>query len=122
MTGLAIQSALLLSLGQGEVRYAVRYDIGGMERVAERRGLAVSDCMFAHPTLPIGSKASITGLVTGHTELCDQRDTSQDVDKERHIRLRRVELGFNEAHRICPPGWEGKATECAVIFRVIRTP
>jgi hypothetical protein len=127
--GLVAQAALILALGHGEIRYAVYYRPGLMEAMAVKRGVAGGDCHFAHPTFPIGTRARIRGLRTGHEELCVQADTSQDVDttgrgsqesdRQRHIRLRRVELGFDEAARICPRGWRGKATECAVVFRVI---
>lgn len=129
MTGLIAGAALVLGLGHGEIRYAVRYDPGLMAAMAYKRGVVASECYFAHPTLPIGSRAWITGVQTNHSELCVQADTSQsrdttgrnsaESDRARHIRLRRVELGFSEALRICPPGWQGKATECAVVFRVI---
>lgn len=128
MTGLVAQAIVAFALGHGEIRYAVYYNPGRMEGVAVYRGLSITPCMFAHPTLPIGTRARIRGLRTNHSELCDQRDTSQNVDttgrgsaesdRARHIRLSRVELGFAEAHRICPRGWQGAAKECAVVFRV----
>lgn len=120
---------MVLSLGHGELRYAVRYDPELMAAMASKRGVAASECYFAHPTLPIGSRAWITGVQTNHSELCVQADTSAGVDttgrnsaesdRARHIRLRRIELGYDDALRICPPGWQGKATECAVVFRVM---
>jgi hypothetical protein len=129
VTGLVARAALILALGHGELRYAVMYDPDLMAAMAEKRGVAAAECYFAHPTLPIGTRARIRGLVTGHEELCIEADTSagvdttgrgsQESDRQRHIRLRRVELGFDEAARICPPGWRGKASECAVWFRVI---
>lgn len=129
MTGLIAGAALVMALGHGELRYAVRYDPELMAAMASKRGVVTSECYFAHPTLPIGSQAWIRGVRTGHEELCVQADTSQhtdtsgrhsaESDRARHIRLRRIELGYDEARRICPQGWQGKATECAVVFRVI---
>lgn len=128
VTGLIAGAALVLALGHGELRYAVRYDPELMAAMAYKRGVAAGECYFAHPTLPIGTRAYIRGVRTGHEELCVQADTSQtrdtsgrnsaESDRARHIRLRRVELGFSEALRICPPGWRGAAKECAVVFRV----
>ena len=130
MTGLVAQAALVgaLLVG-GDLRFAVRYDPGVMEGIAEWRGLPVTRCMFAHPTLPIGTRAWIRGNRTGHGEWCDQADTSEDVDttgrhssesdRQRHIRLKRVELGYEESFRICGDWWEGAAVECPVEVWVI---
>ena len=113
----------------GDMRFAVRYDPGLMERIAVKRGIPTEPCLFAHPVTAIGSYAYIRGVRTGHMERCRQADTSQDVDtsgrgsqesdRARHIRLRRVELGYAESVRICPPGWQGKATECEVLVWAI---
>jgi hypothetical protein len=128
--GLAVKAALILALGTGgDIRWAVRYDPDLMKEVAERRGLAVTACMFAHPTLPIGGWAYIRGVRTGHMERCRQVDTSQkrdttgrnsgESDRARHIRLKRIELGYAESFRICGKGWQGAAKECPVKVWVI---
>lgn len=129
MVGLIASAALVGVLSGADVRWAVRYDPGGMARMALRRGIPVSPCMFAHPTLAIGSWAWIRGIRTGHMERCRQVDTSQDrdttgrgsaeSDRQRHIRLKRVELGYEESFRICGDWWEGAAVECPVEVWVI---
>lgn len=117
---LAVKALLILALGAGgDTRWAVRYDPGGMARVAQRRHLPITPCMFAHPTLPIGTRVRILGLRTGHAELCDQVDTSEAIDRARHIRLKRIELGYDEALRICGKSWGGAAVECPVSVWVI---
>ena len=129
MTGLILQAALVGVLSGGDARNAVRYDPQLMELMATRRGSAVSSCLFAHPVLPIGGWAWIRGMRTGHMERCRQVDTSQDIDttghnsgesdRQRHIRTKRVELGHDEALRICGGGWEGAAMECPVVLWVV---
>jgi hypothetical protein len=128
--GLAIQAALALALGAGgDLRWAVRYDPGLMEHMAAKHGLVATGCHFAHPTLPIGTRARIEGVRTGRSEACTQADTSALVDttgrhstesdRQRHIRLKRIELGFNESFRICGKGWGGAAKDCPVRVWVI---
>jgi len=118
--GLIVRAALVLALGAGgDLRFAVRYDPGLMEHMAVKRGLSAAGCHFAHPTLPIGTRVRILGIRTGHAEICTQADTSEAIDRARHIRLKRIELGYNEALRICGKGWGGTAKECPVRVWVI---
>lgn len=129
MSGLIVQAALIGVLAGGDARWAVRYDEDLMADIARRRGIAVERCLFAHPTLPIGTWAWIRGVRTGHMEHCREADTSADVDttgqgssesdRQRHIRTKRVELGFAEAMRICGEGWGGDARSCPVKVWVI---
>ncbi len=116
MRGLALGAALMLSLGsQSTEHQAVRYDPGMMERVSGNRGLPVVECMFSHPTLPIGTWVWVKGVKTGHLERCRSTDTSEDVDRPRHIRNRTIELGFRESLRICGSRWGGAAKDCPVV-------
>ena len=130
MTGLVTTAALVLALGAGgDTRFAVRYDLGAMGRAAQTHGIPVTDCMFAHPILPLGTRARIRGMRTGHEEICVQGDTSQDrdttgrnsaeSDRARHIRLKRVELSYSASFRICGAGWEGAAVECEIRMWVL---
>jgi len=124
------KAVLVWALGAGgDLRFAVRYDPDLMESMALKRGIPIERCLFAHPTLPIGTRARILGLRTGHAELCTQADTSQDrdttgrnsgeSDRARHIRLKRIELGYDESFRICGARWQGAAKECPVRVWVI---
>lgn len=97
-----------------DVRYAVRYDPGGMEHVSEVRKLPIVDCMFAHPTLPIGTWAFVEGAQTGVRRRCRVTDTSQPQDKARHIRTKLIELDYWSSLAICPVGWQGARRECMV--------
>jgi hypothetical protein len=121
VTGLVAQAALIFALGCTgyQERLAVRYDPDLMEGIARARGLPITPCLFAHPTLPLGTRARILGVRTGHAEWCDQADTSEDVDRARHIRLRRIELSYAASLRICGAQWGGAAVECPVRVWVI---
>lgn len=86
-----------------------------MEEVAVRRGMAVASCMVAHPTAPIGTWL----VVRGRTVLrCRVVDTSQPVDRARHIRTGLVELDYVSARAICPRGWTGASRECGIRWKM----
>lgn len=115
------QAAAALALGAAmagaDVRYAVRYDPGSMERVSANRNMPIVGCMLAHPTLDLGVWVLVEGAQTGVRRRCRVTDTSQPQDKARHIRTRLIELDDASARAICPRGWQGKRSECKVLVR-----
>lgn len=119
--GLIAKALLILAVGQfGEWHgaFAVRYDPGVFARVSRNRGLPIVACMVAHPTLPIGTWIEVDG--PAGRERARITDTSAPADKARHIRLKRVELDYSCARRVCPPGWQGAAVECPISWRTLR--
>lgn len=116
-SGLA-KLAFVLALGVWHPAYAVRYDPGGMERVAGNRGMSVVSCMAAHHSLPLGTWIEVEGP-RGKTK-ARITDTSQPWDAERHKRLKRMEFSYGCALAICPRGWQGAAIECPISWRTLR--
>ena len=58
--------------------------------------------MISSPIYPVGTILWVYGANTDNLERCFVMDTSAPMDKQRHIRMRRViELGYNEALRMC---------------------
>src|SRR5687768_1962129 len=111
--------ALVLCLGAGCLEgwtegRAVYYAPGLMEHMSAKRGLPVAACMAAHPTAGIGNWILVEGVRTGVRKRCRVVDTSQEWDRARHIRTGLVELDFDSAHAICPPGWDGASRLCPV--------
>lgn len=94
--------ALALLGGEETAGYAPRYSPGLMAKVAERRGLAPVACMVSSPIYPVGTWIWVWGRTTFALEYCRVTDVSASADRARHIRTRRVvELGYDEAKRIC---------------------
>ena len=92
------------SLLGGEVHagYAPRYSQGVMERVSRVRDLRAVECMVSSPYYPVGTWVWVWGRNTNVLERCRVTDVSAAKDRERHIRTKRVvELGYEEARRIC---------------------
>jgi hypothetical protein len=107
---LIAKAALILALGvwqpTWDTRITAHYRPGLMEGVVEYRrergwDIPLSNCYLAHPTLPIGEWVQVKGLNTGKTLMCVGADTSQDEDRERHIKAKLVEVGFDEAKILC---------------------
>lgn len=123
--GLILQAMLALVVGVGSVlepwhgAFAVRYAPGVFERVSRNRDMPIVSCMAAHPTLALGTWIEIEGP-TGHREKARITDTSHPRDRARHIRLKRVELSYECSQRTCRKGWQGKASECPVRWRIVR--
>jgi len=113
--GLA-SAALILTLGFWHPAYAVRYDPGGMERVAGNRGMSVVSCMAAHPTLELGTWIEVEG--PAGTADARVTDTSAPVDRQRHIETQRAEFSYDCAKRLCSVAWEGAAVECPIVWRI----
>jgi hypothetical protein len=107
------------SLLGGEVHagYAPRYSPGVMERVARVRDLAPVDCMVSSPRYEVGAWIWVYGANTGTLLHCRVTDVSQTRDRARHLRTKReVELGFEEAQRLCGASALDKRPEqCPVI-------
>lgn len=104
MSRLLVELYIALALLGGEemVGYAPRYSPGLMARVAERRGLTPVACMVSSPIYPVGTWVWVWGRSTHTLERCRVTDVSASADRARHIRTRRiVELGYDEAKRIC---------------------
>ena len=82
--------------------------------------MPVVPCMVASPTLPIGSWIWIWGPNTHTLRHCRVTDTSEDRDRARHIRMRRVELGHSEAISLCGrAAMRDRPEQCKIIvFRV----
>lgn len=73
-----------------------------MERVSRVRDLPAVECMVSSPYYSIGTMVWVWGKNTQALERCRVTDVSAAKDRERHIRTKRVvELGYEEARRIC---------------------
>ena len=116
--GLVVKALLILAVGVWHPAWAVRYDPGGMGRVARNRGMSVVPCMAAHHSLPLGTWIEVEG--PGGTAKARITDTSQSWDAERHKRLKRMEFSYGCSLDICPPGWQGAAVECPISWRTLR--
>lgn len=96
------------------------YAKGVMERVACNRDMSIVPCMIASPTIPIGTWVNVYGVNTGVVRECRVTDTSAQEDKARHIKLRRIELGYNEAISLCgKKAMKGPPEDCPIlVFQV----
>jgi hypothetical protein len=82
--------------------YAPRYDPGGMAHVANMRGLTHARCMVSSPTVGIAEWVYVVSKNNGAVRYCKVVDTSEAIDRARHIRTRRiVELSFADARALC---------------------
>jgi hypothetical protein len=81
---------------------APHYRAGLMGEVADWRGLERVDCMVSSPTVGINEWVYVWGLNTGALRYCKVVDTSEDIDRARHIRTgRRVEFSRDIAIIMC---------------------
>jgi hypothetical protein len=115
---LAAKAALILALGVWHEGWAVRYDPGGMERVAGKRGMSIVPCMVAHHSLPLGTWVEVEGPA-GKAK-ARVTDVSQPWDAERHKRLKRMEFSYRCSLAICLTNWQGAAVECPISWRTLR--
>lgn len=102
--GIITTAALLLAMGAGYVHegYAARYDPGVMKMVADNRGLSIESCMISSPLYDIGEWVYVYGEVTDERLYCRVTDTSEDIDRKRHLRTRLyAELNYDAARIIC---------------------
>lgn len=98
-------------------RWAVRYAPGVFEQVARNRGMAVERCMVASPVHPLGAWVLVEGANTGRRLRCRVMDVSAPADRQRHIRLRRIEVDPRSGAELCGASWQGRAVECPVKVR-----
>lgn len=87
-----------------------------MERVSEVRDLPIVRCMMSHPTIPIGEWVLVSGP-TGVIVRVRVTDTSQLVDRARHIRMKTVEFSYECSFKICGEEWSGAGRDCPVIYK-----
>jgi hypothetical protein len=80
---------------------AAHYNEGLMETVSRNRDIPVVPCMVAIPDRPIGAMVVVIGWNTGRVEVCRTTDTSQPVDKARHLRTGLIELGWKNTMALC---------------------
>lgn len=113
-------AALVLALGAGpdHTGYAIRYDPGVMERMADVRGIPRQPCMVAYTLARDDDMGRLWLRVKGPvgTLDCLVVDLPDDSKRHRQPLIDRgviVELGW-PSHWICGRGWTGKATECPV--------
>lgn len=105
----------------GSDRYiAAHYAKGKFERVERRRGLAHASCNLASPFHRIGEWVSVEGVRTGVSKICRVSDTSQPIDRKRHIRMRLVELDYQSARSICGRYFRDPPRECPVIVKPVK--
>jgi hypothetical protein len=94
-----------LCLGAGSLGWsdhiAAHYAPGYFGRVALYRQLPKADCYVASPQHAIGSWLLIEGVKTGVRRRCLVADTSQPWDRQRHVRMRLIELDYASAGAIC---------------------
>lgn len=82
--------------------YAPHYRPGLMAQVADNRGMERVGCMVSSPTAYIGAWVYVYGANTGALRYCRVTDTSQAIDRARHIRTGRVvELSHRDAVSLC---------------------
>ena len=119
MSRLLIELYIALALPGGEemAGYAPRYSPGVMERVSRVRDLPAVECMVSSPYYRVGTWVWVWGKNTNALELCRVTDVSHPRDRERHIRTKRVvELGYEEARRICGEAhMQHRPEQCPVI-------
>lgn len=73
-----------------------------MGGVADYRGLARVGCMVSSPTVGIGEWVYVVSQNNGAIRYCKVVDTSETIDRARHIRTgRAVELDYRTALIIC---------------------
>ena len=108
--------ALAITLGWDvQEGFGPRYGPGVMERVSRNRDMPLVGCMISSPTLPLGSWAYVYGVRSKVLRYCRITDVSQDVDRARHIRTKRIaELSFEVAKSIC-----GHTTEPSIDCPII---
>ncbi len=82
--------------------HAPYYRAGLMGEVADWRGLKRVDCMVSSPTVGISEWVYVWGSNTGALRYCKVVDTSESIDRLRHIRTgRRVEFSHDIAVIMC---------------------
>lgn len=82
--------------------FAPRYDKGVMGGVATWRGLQHVECMVSSPTVGIGEWIYVYGVNTGALRYCKVVDTSETIDRARHIASGwKVEVSFENALVLC---------------------
>ncbi len=82
--------------------YAPRYSPGLMTRVAHNRNLTPVACMVSSPTVGIAEWVYVVSKNNGAVRYCKVVDTSEAIDRARHIRTKRiVELSFSTARALC---------------------
>lgn len=82
--------------------YAPRYNQGVMGSVADIRGLQRVGCMVSSPIVGIGEWVYVWGVNTGVLMYCKVVDTSEEIDRARHIRSGWwVETSFENALALC---------------------
>lgn len=124
MTALAAQAALVFALGHTgwSHGYAVHYAKGRMEHVANVRRIAQQPCMLAWTAATDADIGRTWLRVVGPNGALDCLvvDLPRPGKDKRGLVARRVavELGWRN-RGICPSGWKGRASECAVVFRVV---
>ena len=103
--GLVAKVLMSLCLGAGSLGWsdhiAAHYAPGYFARVALYRQLPKADCYVASPQHAIGSWLLVEGVKTGVRRRCLVADTSQPWDRQRHVRLRLIELDYASAGAIC---------------------
>lgn len=100
-----------------ETRYAVRYAPGVFEQVARNRGMEPAPCMVASPVHPLGAWLLVEGR-TGRRLRCKVVDVSAPADRQRHIRLHRIEVDPRSGAILCGAQWQGRAAECPVKVKI----
>jgi hypothetical protein len=94
---------------------APRYDPGVMQNVAIWRGLTPVPCMVSSPIVGISEWAFVYGKNTGALRYCKIVDTSEAIDRARHIRTKRfIEVSFENAVLFCGHTTE-RPESCPVI-------
>jgi hypothetical protein len=107
---------------QHRVGGAAHYGPGTFERVAIKRGLAVTSCLAAvTDNHRIGARVTITRLKTGHAESCVIADVCNvALGHCRQLRRRGIvaELSFGAAKRLCGIRYAGQEPPRACRVRV----
>lgn len=120
--------ALALLGGESMTGYAPRYDPGGMEHVADIRGLPHVPCMVSSAYYDVGVWVYVRGVNTGVLRYCRVTDVSdptrvngRESDRDRHRRTRRiVELSYEMAIELCGrKNINGPSRDCPIeVYRV----
>lgn len=104
MGGALVRLYILLALLGGVAMdgTAARYSPGLMERVAERRGMAVQGCLISSAYYGVGTRLWVWGKQTSVLRLCTVVDVSHPRDVKRHRRTGRIiELSHTAARELC---------------------
>lgn len=94
---------------------APRYNPAVMPGVAIYRKLTLVPCMVSSPIVGISEWVYVYGKNTGALRYCKVVDTSEAIDRARHIRTRRfVEVSYENALIFCGHTTE-RPEQCPVI-------